>query len=174
MKNKYKDSFRGYMSRIPHQAFTVKYNGLVNTLLTDVFVVSPFSKDKIINIKAIWDTGATHSVITPNVFEKLELSAIDQTVVNGVNSRKVVPVTLVGIGLPNKLLIPNHRVTVCDISGGDMLIGMDIIAQGDFSVCTGERQTLFSFAIPPFENKIDLVDKANKVNQRNKKYFPKA
>lgn len=162
------------MSKVPHRAFAVEYGGVVNALLTDVFVISPFSKNKAMNIKAIWDTGATHSVITPNVFAQLGLFEIDQAVVNGVNSRKTVPVTLVGIGLPNKLLIPNHRVTVCDISGGDMLIGMDIIAQGDFSICTGDGKTLFSFAMPPFENKINLVDKADNVNQRNKKYFAKS
>lgn len=173
MKNKYNVFSRGYMSKIPHRAFAVEYSAVVNALITDVIVVSPFSKDKVINIKAIWDTGATHSVITPNVFTQLGLSAIDQTVVNGVNSRKMAPITLVGIGLPNKLLIPNHRVTVCDIAGGDMLIGMDIIAQGDFSICTGDKKTLFSFAIPPFENKVNLVDKADKINYRNRKYFTK-
>lgn len=161
------------MSKVPHQAFTIKYNGLVNTLITDVFVVSAFDKSKTKSFKAIWDTGATHSVITPQVFQDLNLFAIDKTIVNGVNSRKEVCITMVHIGLPNKFLIPNHRVTVCDIAGGDMLIGMDIIARGDFSICTGDGQTQFSFAMPPFENKIDLVEKADKVNQRNKKYFVK-
>lgn len=171
MMNMYSVFHRGFMYKIPHQAFTVEYNGLVNTLLTDVVVFSSFDKKKFINIKAVWDTGATHSVITPKVFKDLELYAIDQTIVNGVNSQKIAPITMIEIGLPNKFLIPNHRVSVCDIAGGDMLIGMDIIAQGDFSICTGDKKTLFSFAMPPFENKINLVDKANKVNERNKKYF---
>ena len=125
-KTKFSVSIRGFMSKIPHQAFTVEYGGLVNSLITKVLVVSPFDKSKTIEIKAIWDTGATHSVITDSVFKQLSLFAIDQTVVNGVNSRKTVPVTLIHIGLPNKFLIPNHRVTVCDIAGGDMLIGMDM------------------------------------------------
>lgn len=159
------------MSKIPHQAFAVEYNGLVNALITEVIVVSAFDKNKVIKINAIWDTGATNSVITPMVFKNLNLSAIDQAIVNGVNSRNIVPVSLVSIGLPNKILIPNHRVTVCNIAGGDMLIGMDIISRGDFSICTGEQKTLFSFAMPPFENKINLVDKADKINKRNKKYF---
>lgn len=159
------------MSKIPHQAFTVEYSNVVNALVTDIELFSSFDPSKKVMIKAIWDTGATHSVITENVFKALSLSAIDQAVVNGVNSRKVVPITMVHIGLPNKILVKSHRVTVCDISGGDMLIGMDIIAKGDFSVCTGDGKTLFSFAIPPFENKIDLVDKADKINKRNKKYF---
>ena len=162
------------MSKVPHQAFSAEYNGLVDTLLTEVLVVSAFDKTKTKKYKAIWDTGATHSVITPQVFQELGLFAIDKSIVNGVNSRKEVPVTIIHIGLPNKFLIPNHRVSVCDIAGGDMLIGMDIIARGDFSICTGDKKTLFSFAMPPFENKIDLVDKAEKVNQRNKKYFTKS
>jgi hypothetical protein len=37
---------------------------------------------------------------------------------------------------------------------------MDIIGLGDFSISNGENSTLFSFAVPPFTNKIDLVEKA--------------
>ncbi len=173
MKNMFNVFSRGYMSKVPHQAFSVEYNGLVNALITEVLAVSAFDKTKTKKINAIWDTGATNSVITPQVFQELCLYAIDKAIVNGVNSRKEVPVTLIHIGLPNHLLIPNRRVSVCDIAGGDMLIGMDIIARGDFSISTGDGKTLFSFAMPPFENKVNLVDKANKVNQRNKKYFTK-
>lgn len=161
------------MFKEPHRAFTVEYKALVNSLVTDVVIISAFDDTKKQTFKAIWDTGATHSVITESVLNQLSLFAIDNTTVSGVNSRKIVPVTLVHIGLPNKILIPNHRVSVCDISGGDMLIGMDIISCGDFSICTGDNKTLFSFAIPPFETKIDLVDKADKINTRNRKHFNK-
>jgi hypothetical protein len=45
-----------------------------------------------------------------------------------------------------------------------MLIGMDIIGLGDFSISNGENSTLFSFAVPPFTNKVDLVEKAEVSN----------
>jgi len=45
---------------------------------------------------------------------------------------------------------------------------MDIILLGDFSISNGGGRTLFSFAIPPFENKTDHYEKALAVNKRNK------
>jgi len=37
-----------------------------------------------------------------------------------------------------------------------MIIGMDIISLGDFALGNGNNQTLFSFAVPPFQEKIDF------------------
>jgi hypothetical protein len=45
-----------------------------------------------------------------------------------------------------------------------MLIGMDIIMMGDFVISNGGGTTLFSFAIPPLPQKIDLVDEADAEN----------
>jgi hypothetical protein len=57
---------------------------------------------------------------------------------------------------------------VCDLIGEiDLLIGMDIILLGDFSISNCGGKTLFSFAIPPFENKTDLYEKALAVNKSN-------
>ena len=65
--------------------------------------------------------------------------------------------------------IEKIRGAVCIIGGNaDILIGMDIIRFGDFSISNGGGKTLFSFAFPPFENKTDLVEKANRVNKNNK------
>jgi hypothetical protein len=49
-----------------------------------------------------------------------------------------------------------------------MLIGMDIIRYCDFSISNGNGKTLFSFAMPPFENKTDHYEKALKINMKNK------
>lgn len=158
--------------KIPHQAFAVEYGGVVAQLDTKVTIISGFDKKKMMEIKAVWDTGATHSVITPKVFSALGLAPIDTTPVTGVNShRDDAPVTLVDIILPNGVRVSGWRVTVCDVGGCDMLIGMDIIHNGDFSIANGNGKTTFSFALPPFENKTNLVEKATKTNERNKKYF---
>lgn len=46
--------------------------------------------------------------------------------------------------------------------------GMDIIKFGDLAISNKNNKTIFSFAIPPFENPTDLLEKANKVNKNNK------
>lgn len=155
------------MPKIQHLAFCTTYNGLTNTLSNDVTVVCPIKKNGNI-YKAIWDTGATHSVITPKVFNELGLFAIDRTLVHGVNSCEEVDVSIVEILLPNHITVKNHRVTVCDIAGGDLLIGMDIITIGDFSISNRDGKTEFSFAIPPFQNRTNLLEKAEKINGHKK------
>jgi hypothetical protein len=48
-----------------------------------------------------------------------------------------------------------------------MLVGMDIIRLGDFSISNGAGKTMFTFVMPPFENKTDLYEKAIAVNKKN-------
>jgi hypothetical protein len=40
--------------------------------------------------------------------------------------------------------------------GNEMIIGMDVITQMDIAITNGGGQTQLSFAIPPFENRIDF------------------
>ena len=60
------------------------------------------------------------------------------------------------------------NIPVCNlVKDVDLLIGMDIIQLGDFFICNGGGKTLFSFAMPPFEDKTDFYEKALEVNKRN-------
>jgi len=45
---------------------------------------------------------------------------------------------------------------------------MDIIQLGDFSISNGEGKTLFTFAMPSFESKTDLYEKAITENKHRK------
>ncbi|GHV51656.1 hypothetical protein AGMMS49579_07460 [Spirochaetia bacterium] len=59
--------------------------------------------------------------------------------------------------LPNSVLIKSLRVAVCTVDPHtEMLIGMDLIGLMDFGITSGGGQTQFSFAIPPFKDKIDF------------------
>jgi hypothetical protein len=42
---------------------------------------------------------------------------------------------------------------------------MDIIGMGDFAVCNTSNETSFSFAVPPFPDRINFADKANAFNK---------
>ena len=69
---------------------------------------------------------------------------------------------------PYLVMIKEVDVMICNLQEFYMIIGMDIILLGNFSIINSEGKTLFSFAIPPFENKTDLYEKASAVNKRNK------
>lgn len=160
------------MIKIPHFAFSTKTKPIARELATEIIVENPLT-NKNINVKGIWDTGATNSVISERVFNTLQLNKIDTIPVSGVNSiNHIAIVTVVNLLLPNGLRIPDIRLTVDKIAGTDVLIGMDVISMGDLAISNINNETLFSFAIPPFENPTDLLEKANRMNNRNRKHFP--
>ncbi|MCK4676716.1 MAG: hypothetical protein KAT48_01175 [Bacteroidales bacterium] len=66
-------------------AFTSKANGRRNVLTTEVSVFQPIpnQKHKIEKFLAIWDTGATSSVVTPAVVKKLGLIHLEKPIYTG-------------------------------------------------------------------------------------------
>ena len=62
----------------------------------------------------------------------------------------------VSVYLPMKVCLPQLRVTQVELAGADVLIGMDIISQGDFAVTNHEGKTNMSFRMPSVEC-IDFV-----------------
>jgi len=96
------------------------------------------------------------SVITPNVANKLGLSPVGMATVYHAYGEIEVPTYLVSILLPGNIEFPYIRVTEGDLSGIDMLIGMDVIARGDFAITSPEGNTKFTFQVPATHN-IDFV-----------------
>ena len=105
---------------------------------------------------AIWDTGATNSVITQKVIDDCGLVATGIAQVHGVHGVAQAETYLVNIALPQQVVFTGVRVTKGVITGGDMLIGMDIINQGDLAVTNHKGTTKFSFRVPS-QGHIDFV-----------------
>ncbi len=155
-----------------YHAFKIEYEKIVGVLTTKVHLRSSLIKD-FKQYNAVWDTGATNTVITPNVVADLQLQPIDVAevfVVNNITPQKV-DVYLVDIGLPNKVAFRDIRVTCSPVNGCDLLIGMDLIQQGDFSIAKkfdGKiYKTIFSYCIPSHSNPVDLLEKSEAVNCRH-------
>ena len=98
--------------------------------------------------KAIWDTGATNCAIAQSVVDTCGLVATGMTQVHGVHGDRIVETFLVNIVLPNRVTFEQVRVTKGELVGGDILIGMDIISQGDFAVSNFGGVTQFTFRYP--------------------------
>jgi hypothetical protein len=152
-----------------HYAFSRSYPSVARSLATEAQVCKryPGNPEEIITIRAIWDTGATSTVISPDVAGKIDLVSVDKLSVYGVNSYTEVDVSIVSIILPNGIVLRNKRITICKLPPTvDMLIGMDIIGMGDLFICNADNKTLFSYALPPLPDKIDLVDRAEAANKK--------
>ncbi len=99
--------------------------------------------------QAIWDTGATASVITQAVVDACGLQPIGVVQTHGVHGTQLSDVYLVNIRLPQGVGFMHVEVTKGQLVGGaDVLIGMDIITSGDFSVTNKGGITKFSFRVP--------------------------
>lgn len=159
-------------------AFTTSNVTLVKQLRNDVTIKY---NDAQISVKALWDTGATTSCISEYVVKKLALvptGRINIATPSSVSERNTY---LVDIILPNNFKVCDLMVVDSEIGAQNigMLIGMDIIMQGDFSVSNYNKQTVFTFRVPS-EEKTDYVKEmriANVVGLRHgsstKKYKPR-
>lgn len=131
-------------------SFTTKWPvGLVNVLVNQVEIIVP-NTTTAIKVNAIWDTGASATAITQNVVDKLGLQPTGVTNVSTANGTALQNTYIVDVGLPNKVKVGDLTVTAAAaFSGGcDVLIGMDVIGLGDFSVTNHNGSTCMSFRIP--------------------------
>lgn len=155
------------------RSFTVSYSLLVNRIQTEVVVSKAFNPQTekphaFRKYKALWDTGATASVISKQVAIQAELIPIDIIDVHTAGGIILSPIYLVNIGLPNNVGYAHIKVTEGDLGNNDILIGMDIIGTGDFAISSAGKTTTFSFRTPSIE-KIDFVKKDNPEIGRNNK-----
>lgn len=155
------------MTQIHFRALTIKSSGgRLNILRCEVRVATPSVATglarQVLPFQAIWDTGATASVITPKVAADLNLAATGKARVTTVNGPRDSNVFLVDIELPNGVRVENLQVTDGDINGADVLVGMDIIGMGDFSVTNTGGATTMSFRLPSIKE-IDYVEQAKQI-----------
>jgi hypothetical protein len=152
---------RAPSGQIPKGSFTVTSSTLESVIETSIGVGRPIGADisekelkdfssGIYPTNAIWDTGATKSVITKAVAKALGLRPISFAKVRGVHGAQTVPVMLVSITLPTGLTFGSVLVTECDelSAGCGVLLGMDIICTGDLAISNHNGQTTMSFRTP--------------------------
>jgi predicted aspartyl protease len=151
------------------QALTQKYTGLSNVLYCDAWVseafapgLSPGSTDPPIQkqFRAIWDTGATNTAISENVINSCALKPTGMTMVNTANGPANFLTYFINLILPSHVGFYYVKVTQAQITGADMLIGMDIMCKGDLAVTNKDGNTAFSFRIPSCDC-IDFVQQIN-------------
>jgi hypothetical protein len=105
--------------------------------------------------KALWDTGAIHSVITPRVIEACGLKPmrrIKAILLQGVDGYEPSEAYVINLSLPDK--ITYHELTVVSKNPGkdvwwNVIIGMDIISTGELIVKNVNSKTEWSFRYAP-------------------------
>ena len=154
-----------YRHKNPSHAFTLKADAIANMLSLDIEITPIDNQALRFKTKGIWDTGATNSVITQEVVNALKILPTGIKNVNTASeSNKPTATYLVDIFLKPDLQVRAVEVTegkIASAHGYDCLIGMDIIALGDFSINTFDNKTWLSFRIPS-RGHVDFVAQLNR------------
>jgi predicted aspartyl protease len=156
-------------------ALTLAGDGILRVLTSSVRVYSPVldqtkGPDKqTTDLTGIWDTGATGTMITQRVVTELGIQPVGRTEVHHAQGSDESPVYLVDLQLPMKVVIQGLTVTLGQLPQGvDVLIGMDVIVAGDFSITNVGGQTTMSFRVPS-QVKIDYVAESTAIDAANAK-----
>lgn len=149
------------------KAFSVSHEGVARMIKSECAVSIAYDPnlDKgehppVAKYLALWDTGATGSVITKKVIEELKLEPTGITKAFHAQGDGIVNTYLVNILLPNSVGFISLAVTEGVLNEMDVLIGMDIISSGDFAITNFEGNTTFTFQVPSTK-KIDFVKDVN-------------
>jgi predicted aspartyl protease len=140
----------------PSRSFTSRYEGLSKTLMNQVGVsvafdpksTPPSEQPVAKEYRALWDTGATMTVITQGVVDNLGLKATGMVTLRHADGETQACTYIVNFSLPNRVHILGLPVVQCDLEGTDVLVGMDIIGMGDFAVTNWNGRTMFSYRVP--------------------------
>ena len=132
-----------YMNR----SFTCTYNGITPYLVTDAEIESVDKKYRL-KIRALWDTGTNKTVISRDIAKELSLESVDRGFLGTASGGTPSDTYKVNIYLPSGIEVNNIEVIDGAIKPHDILIGMDIITQGDFAISNFNGKTTFIFRKP--------------------------
>ncbi len=147
------------------KSFTLQADRILRVLQTPCGVCPAFDPlsggvhPKVEKFTGLWDTGATGTVISQECARKLNLKPIGKSKVFHANGESIVNVYAINLFLPNQVGFQFIKVTEGVLNGTDLLIGMDIISRGDFSVTNFAGKTTFSFRVPSTQ-RIDFVEES--------------
>jgi hypothetical protein len=109
-----------------------QFTGIPNRIATAVYLYSTALVNTTpLATKAIWDTGAQKSIITPYLANLLKVQPVNRITVGGITGKSPANIVMITLEIPNHGSYKNLEVAVCPFntspnSDMHMLIGMDI------------------------------------------------
>jgi predicted aspartyl protease len=123
-------------------------SGSANEISTPLFIKKISDSSLEYPAKAVWDTGATSSMISAALARKLTLAPTGTIQIAGVHGVQNARCYSIDIVFGNKFTIPAVKVSeASDFGGFDILVGMDIISKGKMVIdgTDGKLKVCFQF-----------------------------
>lgn len=131
--------------------FNKEYPFVVDALQTECGIYSMdgrlFQTDN-----AMWDTGATNTIISSRIVRQLHLQPYQHGGISGIGGESDTDTYLVNVKIPTGDVVIDCEVMESDFEDYDVIIGMDIIGLGDFCFTNPDGKSVFSFRIPAKEH----------------------
>ena len=134
--------------------YTKVFDECVSAIVTECQIYPPidYTKEKFpapISVKeAMWDTGADICVISQELADNLGLVPFDQIYVNGVHGEELQSLYHIHVKLPTNDIVVYAEAVIGAKNGYDLVLGMNVISQGDIAITTADDKTVFSIRIP--------------------------
>lgn len=108
------------------------------------------NNNRILNLKGMWDTGATTSCLDIKYLDVLNIKSTASTEYSAIGIHGNTDLYQIDLLINDCMLIHNLRIASQDLSSNEIqfLIGMDIISLGDFSINTINNKTIGCFRYP--------------------------
>lgn len=99
-------------------------------------------------VRALWDTGTSTTVVTPEVARRLKMKVFTTIGLSGLKGSARAPVCAAYVLLPNGKTYGPIAVAIHELPTVDVLLGMDVISIGTFTIKRKpDGGTLFTFEL---------------------------
>ena len=138
--------------------FTQRNSDIIESIITECRICPPvnFAEGEMptkiyTSQNAMWDTGATNTLISPKIVNALGLKPFGKCGISSANGIIETNTYLVHVGIPSGSIVTNVLVLEDENDDYEVVIGMDIISRGDFVFTNHMGHSTFSFRIPSKE-----------------------
>jgi hypothetical protein len=111
--------------------FVKIFPGFIHSIITPAMVMN-LNSNKKLKVRALWDTGATNTMVSKKVTNALSLKKTGEISVRSFAGEKNVNEYYLRLLLAGGFSKDLQVLEMSEIIGADILIGMDIIGCGDF------------------------------------------
>lgn len=128
--------------------FEYEADGNTSEIATPVYLRKNNTTPEV-QCKAVWDTGATGSMISASTAKKLTLSPCGISQISGVHGVQNAKCYHVDLVFGNGFCIPKIKVAEASDTGGfELLVGMDVISKGILLIDGSEGELSVRFMYP--------------------------
>jgi hypothetical protein len=133
-------------------ALTIRWEQPILRVLTPVTARQAKSSGfelKQLDVSAMWDTGSMVTCVSKRLVRYLGLTSFESTTLTSLHGDSVTNVCFMDIVLPDGIVIENVSAMEIETQRDfDIIIGMNIIRLGDFSLCNDQGNTVMTFSLP--------------------------